>query len=547
MAMVGSTFTACSTDAAVRPATQSGSPTGSAEAASSTADGSPTTSAATAPGGSTTAASTTPTTNSTTSTTPNSTTTGSSATTTATASSTAVATTTDPTVVTTIAGPPRPGEAGLGDELFPTAGNTGYDVADYDIALNWDPTAKHLDGHETISATATQALTSFDLDLLGLDVSEIRIDDAPALFQRFDTKLIISPTRPIAAGAKFTTTVAYAGSPTVGPAAGGWVDWGTYVAVAGEPASPNWHPVNEHPSDKATYTVRLTVPTGTTAVANGELAGQSTADGLTTSTYRMDQPMASYLATILIGNFTVVEGRTTTSGVKVRHVIENSLVEPGTQLFAPTSDIIEVFERLFGPYPFKTYGAALIPATLGFAIETQTLSVFSGDFADGLNDGAVAHELAHQWFGDAVSLTRWHDTWLNEGFATYAEALWDESQDPKFDFHAWIARTAADAGGPDAPSPARPKGPDSIFDPAIYKRGALVLHALRLAVGDANFFQILKSWVDRFGGENATTADFIALSKEVSVQDLDQLFQDWLFADQMPASLDGVDLTKTGG
>jgi aminopeptidase N len=444
--------------------------------------------------------------------------------------------------ITAAPSPPVAGADGVGDTLFPTAGNSGYDVADYNLSINWDPASKHLDGHETITATPTENLSSFGLDLFGLDVASVDINGAAATVNRDGSKLRITPSAPLPEGKVFTTDISYAGTPAGGDGQIGWLTLENYVAVMGEPGSPNWFAVNGHPRDKATYTIRLTVPEGTTAAANGELTQQTTIDGRTTSTFRMSQPMASYLATVIIGPFSIVEGRTTSSSVKVRHYVATSLLAEGTQLFAPTSDMIETFEKMFGPFPFVTYGGVLITDKLGFALETQSLPVFAGNFASGDNSWSVAHELAHQWFGDDVTLETWRDTWLNEAFATYAELLWAQSQDPKIDIAAWISHTV-EMGGPGMNHPpASPATGADILEPAVYQRGALALHALRTAVGDDTFFKILQTWVQRFGGANATAEDFIALSEELSGQDLTDLFQTWLYADHLPPSLDGVDL-----
>ena len=444
------------------------------------------------------------------------------------------------TTITTA--PAQPGGVGVGDSLYPLAGNSGYEVDDCDLSIAWDPSQQHLDGREILSATATQRLSSFNLDFVGLEIGAATVNDAVATAQRFGSKLQITPSIPIANGESFTTKIDYSGTPAIDRNEISWLDLGDYVVVAGQPGSPNWYPVNLHPSDKATYTFRLTAPQDLTAVANGDLTGQTSKGGLTTSTYRMDQQMASYLATVIIGPITIVEGRTTTSGVKVRHVIENSLVDEGTRLFARTSDMIEVFEKLFGPFPFSVYGGALIPADLGFALEDQTLSIFDGEYADGEAESVVAHELAHQWFGDAVSVANWGDIWLNEGFATYAQLLWLQSQDPTFNVADWIHQRVYRGSKLEIP-PAVPPSQDDLFGPSVYQRGALALHALRVEVGDAAFFHILQEWVRRFSGGNASTKDFIALSEEISGKDLGDVFQEWLYDYGLPATLDGVDLS----
>jgi aminopeptidase N len=194
--------------------------------------------------------------------------------------------------------------------------------------------------------------------------------------------------------------------------------------------------------------------------------------------------------------------------------------------------MIEVFAERFGPYPFEVYGALVVPEFLGYAIENQSLSMFGIEtVTSGSGEAVIAHELAHQWFGNNVSVAQWDDIWLNEGFATYAEALWRDAIDPAFDVDAEMRRRAA--GGADLSPPGDP-GARGLFSPGVYQRGALTVHALRLTIGDDAFFALTREWNRRFGGASASTADFIALAEELGGRDLDGFFRQWLFDDAMP-------------
>lgn len=206
-------------------------------------------------------------------------------------------------------------------------------------------------------------------------------------------------------------------------------------------------------------------------------------------------------------------------------------------VFARQPEILDFLASNFGPYPFSSGGGIVDDGPLPFALENQTRPIYSKDFfTDEIRAGfVVLHENAHQWFGDDVSVAQWRNVWLNEGFATYAEWLWSEKEgfgtaQENFDFLYEII--AADdpfwsvvVGDP---------GVDFLFDGAVYVRGAMALHQLRLAVGDDDFFTILRDWASSRSGKTGSTSQFKRLAERVSGQQLDQLFQTWLFTPEKP-------------
>lgn len=361
-------------------------------------------------------------------------------------------------------------------------------------------------------------------------------------------------------GATFVVEVTYAGLPNRFPSAAlperiGWFGEGNTVYVMAEPdATSSWFPVNDHPLDKATYSISIGVPPPLTAASNGVLVETFQDGANTVFVFEHDHQMASYLVALGIGELERIVGESE-SGVPIRDYIDIDVSDGVRNAFARQGEMIDFFQELFGPYPFENYGALVVESSIGSfaALETQTLSTFPvGIGAQSYAEFIVAHEVAHQWFGNSVTLSDWRDIWLNEGFATYAEWLWsahargadgpDElvrsnyalvSGQQFLDDGIVIAqvRDLVDQNFPPIGDPPA----NNLFNGAVYLRGALTLHALRLEVGDEAFFDGMRLYADRFGYANATTADFIAVMEEVSGQELDDFFDGWLFDRQVPA------------
>jgi aminopeptidase N len=435
--------------------------------------------------------------------------------------------------------PPPAAADGLGDPYFPSAGNPGYQVDHYHLRVGYDPASKQLTGHATLTATATEDLASFSLDLSGLTVRSVTVDGAAATADRGEDKLVVVPAEAVPAEASFTVEVSYDGvpEPVTSPALGsnGFQHTDDGAFAIGEPQSAStWFPVNDHPQDKATYTIEVTAPSDLVALSNGAPAGQTTSDGQTTWRWEERTPMASYLSTVVVGDYRVHAD--SHNGKPLVTAVHSDLPTAVDDELRRTGEIADVLAEWFGPYPLESYGGiALADERIGFALETQSRPVYGPVFFDGDAEWVIVHELAHQWFGNSVSVRYWQDMWLNEGFATYAEWLWseemgDDTAQETFDLY-WTGPGADD--GFWSPATGDP-GPADLFSSAVYERGAMVLHAIRLTVGDDAFFEILRTWAEEKRNGNVTTAEFQGLSERISGRPLGDLFDAWLYATEQP-------------
>jgi aminopeptidase N len=461
------------------------------------------------------------------------------------------------------------GAPGAGDAYFPYAGNGGYDVTHYDLDLTYKPPAPdpaplvgHLEGVATIELVAVDDLDQFNLDLRGLDVESVVIDGhparaveppadgddvgGPAWWQVQDDdariwELTIQPRPKLKAGHGATVVITYGGDTTrprdIEGFLYGWVTTRDGAMVVGEPeGTMTWYPVSDHPTDKATYSFEITVPEGKVAVANGlQPQDPVTADGWTTWYWDAPDMQASYLTTATIGDFELAYSQTA-DGLPIVDAVDKD-VTPGNRATSQASlalqpAMIAYFETVFGPYPFNSYGAIVEDDSVGYALETQTRPVYSRV----ARQGTVAHELAHQWFGNAVSPQRWQDIWLNEGWATYLSWLWSEERGgatAQASFEDVMAEpTDSDFWEVVIADP----GATGLFADPVYDRGAATLHALRTRIGDEDFFAAARVWLERYDDGTATTEDFEVVYEEASGQDLSEFFDIWLRQPTKPTS-----------
>ncbi|XRQ11739.1 M1 family metallopeptidase [Actinomadura welshii] len=439
-----------------------------------------------------------------------------------------------------------PGAPGAGDPYFPDMGNGGYDVAHYDIGLKYDPGTKGIEAVTKIKARATQNLSRFNLDFLGpLKISSLKVDGRRASFTRTGAQeLVITPRKGLRKHRHFTVTVAYSGVPqpvndaTLGTS--GWIPTDDGAVMVNQPfGAATVYPVNDHPTDKATYTFTLSAPKDLTTLSNGDLRGKWTRHGWTTTRWVMRHPMASELSMLAIGRYDLRSGRTG-DGVPNLTATDRAMgiaPEDAKKFHRQTAEIQDFQASLYGRYPFTSTGGIVVKGGFGYALETQGRPVYDlGRRPGAIPSGSlIAHELGHMWFGDSVTPERWADIWMNEGFATYSEWLYAE----KFEgtpvqesFDAVYATPAEDGLWEGVVSD---PGRDHIFDGLVYDRGAMAVHVLRKTIGEKSFHRLLKAWPAAYRYGNASTEDFVRFAERLSRKDLDAWAKAWIYSEGKPS------------
>ncbi|SFF14213.1 M1 family metallopeptidase [Streptomyces mirabilis] len=439
---------------------------------------------------------------------------------------------------------PSPGAPGLGDPIFPLDGNGGYKVNRYLLDFDWQAPRTPFEAATTVKATATQALSRFDLDFAGNTLHTVTVDGTTAKAVRDGDELVITPAKALAKGKPFTVKVTYTADPTRirhrddAIEDYGWIPTPDGTVLYPQPNGAKMiFPSNDHPSQRAPITFRITTPPGLTAVANGELTGRAEqADGRVKWTYDSEQRLATQLAQLAIGRFTFVDS-TGPHGLPIRDAVPDDLVASTEQYRKLTADHIAWLEERLGPYPFNRYGLLVGDTDLGVALETQTLSLIPK--ADLLGDRVSAernlvHELTHQWTGDSVGIKTWSDLWLSEGHARFYERLYSQAHGgDSFEATMKTAYASHDQWRHDYGAPAEPTEPN-LFKRMRYDGSTLVLYALREKVGQETFGKIERAWVTEYRGKIAGTQDYVDLASKVAGQDLDGFLHPWLYGAKTP-------------
>ncbi|MDR6692353.1 hypothetical protein J2X55_003297 [Microbacterium sp. 1154] len=488
-------------------------------------------------------------------------------------------------VAPALAADPVDGARTSGDAMFPNVGNGGYDALDYDIDLAWTPDAVQtgsvvagsIVATSTMTARAAEPLRSFSLDFEGLEVDSVTVDGSPAAWQRDSDagairhKLIITPASPVSG--EFRVTVAYHGVPQAHvDADGSYEGWNATTdgaTMLGQPiGNMTGFPHNNTPGDKATYSISLDVPTTLSdsagqgsapaaAVSNGELLSKTpSADGTrTTWAWQQTEQMASELLIISIGRYDVIESTVTLSDggtIPAWSFVDSTSTTANKATVTNAVDqlgpIIRNLESIYGPYPGRSAGVVVdrVPRGINYALETQDRSFFPTR----IGFSTLVHELAHQWYGNNVSPTTWTDIWVAEGMATWSESFYagsdgfgagTPSREDRFD--SWNSTPASDDEWSIAPG--AQTDPASLYGYQTYERSSQFWAALRVAIGDDAFFDVIEQWQTRNAGTSTTGADLLALAGELSGRDLRAFYQDWILDADKPAWPDQFTLALT--
>ncbi|WIE70698.1 M1 family metallopeptidase [Curtobacterium sp. MCJR17_020] len=399
------------------------------------------------------------------------------------------------------------------DPYTPHSGDRRWSAEHYDLRLDYRVATNRLDGTATITARAHEPLDRIVIDLHGLSVERADVDGTRAKkVSKAVHKVTVTPASPIAADTTFTVHLRYRGNPRPVRSAWGQVGWEELtdgVIVAAQPTgAPSWFPCNDRPDDKATYRFEIAAEAAYDVLANGALLGKERDRIGTRWTYATTEPMATYLATVQIGRYRTTKLRGAVVPVTLHHPAD--LAAAAKTDFGQVPEMLALFSDRFGPYPFAAYGVVVTDDELEIPLEAHGLAVFGRNHVDGEHgtDRLIAHELAHQWFGNSVTVARWQDIWLHEGFACYAEWLWSEHHggDTADTLAAQYRQGLLDQ--PEELVVGDP-GAKDMFDDRVYKRGALALHAVRRTFGDDAFSAGLRSITERHLHGSVTVPDVL--------------------------------------
>lgn len=435
---------------------------------------------------------------------------------------------------------PVPSQRPAVDEYVPSSGNHGFVVSRYDLDLKYVMSSNKLEGTATLHCHTLENLTQINLDCAPhLQVLRLAVDGrAVKKYRQSGSKLRCSVSQPLAAGAVFTVVVKYRGNPRPISSLWGTVGWEELadgVLVASQPhGATSWFPCNDHPSNKASFRIAITCDSPYKVICSGVLTEKKVSGSTTRWVYEVSEPTCTYLISMVVGQLQHLSF--TDSIVPIDAYITAEVKRDFRADFSDQERMMDVFVDKFGPYPYPLYRVIVTEDELEIPLEGCCHSVFGANHCTGTgeHERLVAHELAHQWFGNSLTLSQWKDIWLHEGFACYAEWLWSEwsgkasaASLARVHYNGLVAKPAdIIVGDP---------GRELMFDDRVYKRGALTLHALRCLLGDDSFFTMVKDWATLHAHSTVTTEDFLHHVSSYHQGSVAEVLSSWLDQAELPA------------
>ncbi|MDO9576967.1 MAG: M1 family aminopeptidase [Candidatus Cloacimonadales bacterium] len=414
----------------------------------------------------------------------------------------------------------------------------GFDVLTYDIALEIFDATDSVTGSVIATVEAEETITEISYELTDMTVNAVLLNGSAATYD-YSNDLITIQLGTMNPGDVFTTQVDYSGFPT-------WNGLGMYFSasnvftISDPNASRYWWPCYDHPWDKAVTDLHITARDDWLVASNGlRTSIVDLGNGTKTHHWDCDCPMATYLVSVTCQSY--VELNDTFGDIPIRNFVPSNLVTSALEDFSNLPFMMEVFSEKYGMYPFEKYGNAVTNFATYSAMEHQTMTTMDNDNITG-NHGhemTIAHELAHQWYGDCLTHLTWCDVWLSEGFATYSEAVymqaWQGFEAMVNYIEASIQNYYKNWAGNTPHTIYNPANPNLYFTPVTYEKAASVLHMIRLKVGDEVFWNIMQTFFSEYMNSNVITSDFQSVCETVSGLDFDQFFTQWIYGSGMPS------------
>jgi aminopeptidase N len=435
----------------------------------------------------------------------------------------------------------------------PYARSKNYDLEHSKVAMKFVPEQRKVIGDVTHTLTLLRdGLETISFDSVGLQIESVRLNKGAAKFETTPNKLVVTLPKGAKAGAKFDVEIKYQGTPTKGlyfilPNKD-YPNRPLQIWSQGESEDTRYYlPTYDYPNDRLTTETILTVPASWLTISNGKLIGVTDAsDGMKTWTWRESQPSSTYLFTIVAGDF--VEVKDSWHNIPVTYYAPKGREDRLAPNYSRTPAMIELFSKTLGvEYPWEKYAQVMVDEFVAGGMENSSATTNTAESLRNPKlvpeyqedeDPLISHELGHQWFGDLVTTKDWGNIWLNEGFATFMETVWSESQFGKdtADYERWQNAREWFAMHSLYPEPiVRYDFDDSSeFDGNAYGKGGWVLYMLRRQLGDQAFYAGLKHYLEVNRGKNVATSDLTKAIEEATHTNVDQFFREWVYGAGAP-------------